>query len=65
MRVAVQIHQSVYRDQTNIPVRGRVVVLNYQRSDTLIGGFESMRITQMPLVEIFALVMLRKLVLQL
>ena len=32
---------------------------------TLIGGFESTRITQMPLVEIFAPVMLRKLVLQL
>ena len=33
--------------------------------DTLIGGFESTRIPQMPLVEFFALVMLRKLVLQL
>ena len=33
--------------------------------DTLIGGFESTRIPQMPLVEIFAPVMLRKLVLQL
>ena len=33
--------------------------------DMLIGGFESMRIPQMPSVEIFALVMLRKLVLQL
>ena len=33
--------------------------------DMLIGGFESTRIPQMPLVEIFALVMLRKLVLQL
>ena len=32
---------------------------------TLIGGFESTRIPQMPLVEIFAPVMLRKLVLQL
>ena len=32
---------------------------------TLIGGFESTRITQMPLVEFFAPVMLRKLVLQL
>ena len=31
----------------------------------LIGGFESMCIPQMPSVEIFALVMLRKLVLQL
>ena len=31
--------------------------------DTLIGGFESTRIPQMPLVEIFAPVMLRKLVL--
>ena len=31
--------------------------------DTLIGGFESTRITQMPLVEFFAPVMLRKLVL--
>ena len=30
--------------------------------DTLIGGFESTRIPQMPLVEIFAPVMLRKLV---
>ena len=25
-------HQSAYHDQTNIPVRGRVVVLNCQRS---------------------------------
>ena len=33
--------------------------------DMLIGGFESTRIPQMPLVEIFAPVMLRKLVLQL
>ena len=33
--------------------------------DTLIGGFESTRIPQMPLAEIFAPVMLRKLVLQL
>ena len=33
--------------------------------DSLIGGFESSCIPQMPLVEIFALVMLRKLVLQL
>ena len=33
--------------------------------DTLIRGFESKRIPQMPLVEIFAPVMLRKLVLQL
>ena len=33
--------------------------------DTLIGGFESTRIPQMPLVEFFAPVMLRKLVLQL
>ena len=33
--------------------------------DTLIGGFELTRIPQMPLVEIFAPVMLRKLVLQL
>ena len=33
--------------------------------DTLTGGFESTRIPQMPLVEIFAPVMLRKLVLQL
>ena len=32
---------------------------------TLFGGFESTRIPQMPLVEIFAPVMLRKLVLQL
>ena len=63
--VSIQIHQSAYRDQTNIPVRGRVVVLNCQRSHTLIGGFESTRIPQMPLVEIFALVMLRKLVFQL
>ena len=38
------------------PVNGR---------DTLIGGFELTCIPQMPLVEIFALVMLRKLVLQL
>ena len=30
--VSIQIHQSAYRDQTNIPVRGRVVVLNCQRS---------------------------------
>ena len=29
---STQIHQSVYRDQTNIPVRGRVVVLNCQWS---------------------------------
>ena len=29
---SIQIHQSTYRDQTNIPVRSRVVVLNYQRS---------------------------------
>ena len=28
---SIQIHQSAYRDQTNIPVRGRVVVLNCQR----------------------------------
>ena len=33
--------------------------------DTLIGGFESTRIPQMPLVEFFAPVMLGKLVLQL
>ena len=33
--------------------------------DTLIGGFESTRIPQMPLVEFCALVMLRKLVFQL
>ena len=33
--------------------------------DTLIGGFESTRIPQMPLVEIFEAVILRKLVLQL
>ena len=33
--------------------------------DTLIGGFESTRIPQMPLVKLFAPVMLRKLVLQL
>ena len=33
--------------------------------DTLIGGFESTHIPQMPLAEIFAPVMLRKLVLQL
>ena len=33
--------------------------------DTLIGGFESSRIPQIPLVNIFASVMLRKLVLQL
>ena len=33
--------------------------------DTLIGGFESTRIPQMPLVEFFAPVMLRELVLQL
>ena len=29
---SIQIHQSAYHDQTNIPVRGRVVVLNCQRS---------------------------------
>ena len=29
---SIQIHQSAYHDQTNIPARGRVVVLNYQRS---------------------------------
>ena len=29
---SIQIHQSANRDQTNIPVRGRVVVLNCQRS---------------------------------
>ena len=29
---SIQNHQSAYRDQTNIPVRGRVVVLNCQRS---------------------------------
>ena len=29
---SIQIPQSAYHDQTNIPVRGRVVVLNYQRS---------------------------------
>ena len=54
--VSIQIHQSAYRNQTNIPVRGSVVVLNCQW--LLIGGFESTRIPQMPLVEIFAPVML-------
>ena len=29
---SIQIHQSAYRDQTNTPVRGRVVVLNCQQS---------------------------------
>ena len=29
---SIQFHQSAYRDQTNIPVRGRVVVLSCQRS---------------------------------
>ena len=29
---SIQIHQSAYRDQTNIPVLGRVVVLNSPRS---------------------------------
>ena len=29
---SIQIHQTVYGDQTNIPVSGRVVVLNCQRS---------------------------------
>ena len=60
----IQIHQSAYHDQTNTPVRGRVVGLNCQRS-WYADWFESTRIPQMPLVEFFAPVMLRKLVLQL
>ena len=41
--------------------RGRVVVLIVNGRDTLIGGFESTCIPQMPLVENFARIMLRKL----
>ena len=36
---SIQIHQSAYRDQTNIPVRGRVVVWTGNGRDMLIGGF--------------------------
>ena len=50
---SIQIHQSAYRDQTNIPVRGRVVVLNYQQSryvyspfHQLPGGSEWMYLSQ-------------------
>ena len=32
VRASIQIHQSAYHNQTNIPVRGRVVGLNHQRS---------------------------------
>ena len=31
LMLTIIFHQSAYRDQTNIPVRGRVVVLNCQR----------------------------------
>ena len=61
---SIQIHQSAYHDQTNTPVRGRVVGLNCQRS-WYADWFESTCIPQMPLVEFFAPVMLRKLVSQL
>ena len=58
-------HQLAYRDRwqlktTTLPRTGMFV-----GRGTLIGRFESTRIPQMPLVEIFAPVMLRKLVLQL
>ena len=61
---SIQIHQSAYHDQTNTPVRGRVVGLNCQQS-WYADWFELTRIPQMPLVEFFAPVMLRKLVSQL
>ena len=65
MRNLKQIHQSAYRDRRQFkpqpcPAQGCLF-----GRDTLIDGFESTHIPQMPLVETFAPVILRKLVLQL
>ena len=61
----IQIHQSAYRDrcQLKTPTLPRTGFFNGRH--TLIDGFGSTHILQMPLVENFATIMSRKLVLQL
>ena len=53
---------SYLKNKKNVNI---IRVLNYNSHDTLIGGFGSMCIPQIPFVDNFTLIMLRKLVLQL